>query len=159
MAKIIRKNAVKRKRGYWYYVDIEGNVCMAKIESRKEATKKKAMRLVNKKCFNNKCEDVSKRGIGADLQYGEKAFIEVKGQSNSYPVAFRIYDTALEKINSRKYKYYVYIVFNIRKKPKLLILGKNIIGKHMRKSNQKGCQNVLGIKTIIKKYNLKFKDL
>jgi len=31
MGEIILKNAVKRKEGYLYYVDSEGNVCEAKM--------------------------------------------------------------------------------------------------------------------------------
>jgi hypothetical protein len=32
MGKIIIKNAVKREKGYLYYVDGQGNVCQAKMQ-------------------------------------------------------------------------------------------------------------------------------
>ncbi len=32
MGKIIKKNVVKREKGFLYYVDGEGNVCQAKMK-------------------------------------------------------------------------------------------------------------------------------
>jgi len=32
MGKIIKKNVVKREKGFLYYVDVEGNVCQAKMK-------------------------------------------------------------------------------------------------------------------------------
>jgi len=47
MGKIIKKNVVKRKPGYLYYVDGKGNVCEARMarggkKKKKKVTKKKA---------------------------------------------------------------------------------------------------------------------
>jgi len=47
MGKIIVKNAVKREKGYLYYVDGSGNVCQAKMSrggKKKKAVKKKAVK-------------------------------------------------------------------------------------------------------------------
>lgn len=41
MAKIVVKNAVKRKKGYLYFIDKEGNICMTKMSRGKKAKKKK----------------------------------------------------------------------------------------------------------------------
>lgn len=46
MGKVIKKNVVKRKAGYLYYVDGKGNVCEARMsrggkKKKKKATKKK----------------------------------------------------------------------------------------------------------------------
>ena len=47
MGKILVRNAVKRKKGYLYYVDGKGNVCEAKMarggrkKKKKKAAKKK----------------------------------------------------------------------------------------------------------------------
>jgi len=48
MGKVIKKNVVKRKKGYLYYVDGKGNVCEAKMarggkkkKAKKKTTKKK----------------------------------------------------------------------------------------------------------------------
>lgn len=35
MGNIIVKNAVKREKGYMYYIDGEGNLCKAKLARRK----------------------------------------------------------------------------------------------------------------------------
>ena len=48
MGKVIKKNVIKRKPGYLYYVDGSGNVCEAKMsrggkkKKKKKAVKKKA---------------------------------------------------------------------------------------------------------------------
>ncbi len=41
MGKIIARNVIEREKGYLYYIDGEGNVCMAKM-SRGGKQKKKA---------------------------------------------------------------------------------------------------------------------
>jgi hypothetical protein len=43
MGKIVVANAVKRKSGYLFYVDGEGNVCMAKM-ARGRKKKKEALK-------------------------------------------------------------------------------------------------------------------
>lgn len=48
MGKIVKRNVVKRKAGYLYYVDGKGNVCEAKM-SRGGRKKKKAKKKAAKK--------------------------------------------------------------------------------------------------------------
>jgi len=48
MGKVIKKNVVKRKKGYLYYVDGKGNVCEAKM-ARGGKKKKKAKKKTAKK--------------------------------------------------------------------------------------------------------------
>ncbi|OYT36709.1 hypothetical protein B6U91_00535 [Candidatus Pacearchaeota archaeon ex4484_71] len=61
MGKVIVKKVVKRKPGYLYYVDGNGNVCEAKMsrggkKKKKKATKKKAVKkkVVKKKAVKKK---------------------------------------------------------------------------------------------------------
>ena len=54
MGRIIVKNVIKRKKGYLYYLDGEGNVCEAKMarggkKKKKGAKKKPAKRKVAKR--------------------------------------------------------------------------------------------------------------
>ena len=44
MGKIIHKNVVKRRPGYLYYIDGEGNVCEAKMARGGKRKKKKAVK-------------------------------------------------------------------------------------------------------------------
>ena len=48
MGKVIKKNVIKRKPGYLYYIDGSGNVCEAKMsrggKKKKKAVKKKAVK-------------------------------------------------------------------------------------------------------------------
>lgn len=49
MGRVVVKKVVKRKKGYLYYVDGQGNVCEAKMarggkRKKKKATKKKAVK-------------------------------------------------------------------------------------------------------------------
>ena len=59
MGKIIKKNVVKRKPGYLYYLDGKGNVCEAKMSrgGKKKKTAKKKMakkKIVKKKTTKKK---------------------------------------------------------------------------------------------------------
>ena len=55
MGKVVKKNVVKRKSGYLYYVDGQGNVCEARMarggkkKKKKVAKKKPVKRKVAKK--------------------------------------------------------------------------------------------------------------
>lgn len=49
MGKVIKKNVVKRKPGYLYYVDGKGNVCEAKMSRGGKKKKKKAKKKAVKK--------------------------------------------------------------------------------------------------------------
>lgn len=44
MGTIIKKNAVKREKGYLYYVDGKGNVCRAKMSRGGKKAKKKPVK-------------------------------------------------------------------------------------------------------------------
>jgi len=48
MGKVVKRNVVKRKKGYLYYVDGKGNVCEAKM-ARGGKRKKKAKKKTKKK--------------------------------------------------------------------------------------------------------------
>ncbi len=53
MGKVIKKNVIKRKPGYLYYIDGSGNVCEAKMsrggKKKKKVAKKKVVKKVVKK--------------------------------------------------------------------------------------------------------------
>ncbi|MCK4647537.1 hypothetical protein KAT24_01240 [Candidatus Pacearchaeota archaeon] len=44
MGKVVKKNVIKRKPGYLYYVDGSGNVCEAKMSRGGKRKKKKAVK-------------------------------------------------------------------------------------------------------------------
>ena len=44
MGKVVKKNVVKRKPGYLYYVDGKGNVCEAKMSRGGKRKKKKVVK-------------------------------------------------------------------------------------------------------------------
>lgn len=44
MGKVVKKNVVKRQKGYLYYVDGKGNVCEAKMARGGKKKKKKAVK-------------------------------------------------------------------------------------------------------------------
>ena len=55
MAKIIVKNAVKRKTGWLYFIDVDGNLCGYDLRKRMKQTikkKKKKRELTGKEKFN-----------------------------------------------------------------------------------------------------------
>lgn len=41
MGKIIVKNAVERKKGFLYYIDVEGNLCEAEMNRKKKSNSSK----------------------------------------------------------------------------------------------------------------------
>ena len=52
LGKIVVKNAVKREKGFLYYVDGKGNVCQAKMArggKKKKRTKKRSKKKAKKK--------------------------------------------------------------------------------------------------------------
>ena len=68
MGKVIKKNVIKRKPGYLYYVDGQGNVCEAKMsrggkKKKKKAVKKKPVKkkVVKKKKLVKKKKVVKKK--------------------------------------------------------------------------------------------------
>jgi len=54
MGKVVKKNVIKRKTGYLYYVDGKGNVCEAKMS--RGGKKKKAKKKVKKKVVKKKAK-------------------------------------------------------------------------------------------------------
>ncbi len=61
MGKVIKKNVIKRKKGYLYYVDGQGNVCEARMarggkKKKKKVAKKKPVKrkVVKKKVVKKK---------------------------------------------------------------------------------------------------------
>jgi len=54
MGKVVKKNVIKRKPGYLYYVDGKGNVCEAKMS--RGGKKKKAKKKVKKKVVKKKAK-------------------------------------------------------------------------------------------------------
>ena len=68
MGKIIAKNIVKRKSGFLYYVDGQGNVCEAKMarggkkkKASKKVTKKKVAKKPVKKAAKKPAKKVAKK--------------------------------------------------------------------------------------------------
>ena len=55
MGKVVKKNVIKRKKGYLYYVDGQGNVCEARMarggkkKKKKVAKKKPVKKKITKK--------------------------------------------------------------------------------------------------------------
>ncbi len=62
MGKIIAKNVVKRKSGYLYYVDGQGNVCEAKM-ARGGKKKKAVKKVVKKKVAKKPVKKVAKKKV------------------------------------------------------------------------------------------------
>ena len=54
MGKILVKNVIKRKHGYLYYVDGQGNVCEAKMARGGKKKKKVKKKVVKKKAVKKK---------------------------------------------------------------------------------------------------------
>lgn len=58
MGKVVKKNVIKRKKGYLYYVDGEGNVCEARMA---RGGKKKKKKVAKKKPVKKKVTKKKKR--------------------------------------------------------------------------------------------------
>lgn len=54
MGKVVVKNVVKRKHGYLYYVDGQGNVCEAKMARGGKKRKKGVKKTVKRKAVKKK---------------------------------------------------------------------------------------------------------
>lgn len=98
-----------------------------------KTTEQKAMDIVMK--FERKCgrepKDVSKTGCGYDIK-SNKRLIEVKGkaQEGRIPQWINLYKKLISKLGKDIMNYYVYIVYDVRKKkgnPKLLIFPPEIV--------------------------------
>ena len=93
---------------------------------------KKAMNIVMKyeKKQGRNPKDVSKNRIGYDIKSGGRC-IEVKGQSTKRAEWIWINNTVIRKLGKEISNYYVYIVYDINKKPKLKILEPDVIFKNL----------------------------
>lgn len=65
--------------------------------------------------------DVSKKGVGYDIRSGNR-LIEVKGQSAVMPDFIYLYKRTLQNLGDNILNYYIYLVYDVKNKPKLKIL-------------------------------------
>ena len=93
----------------------------------------KAMRIVIKyeKSQSRHPKDVSKTGGGYDIKANNR-FIEVKGQSKPKASWILIHNSIVRNLGKNLSNYYIYIVYNINKKPKLKIIDPDSIFKNLR---------------------------
>jgi len=70
--------------------------------------------------------DVSKTRCGYDIKSG-KRYIEVKGQSSTKAEFIYLYKKTLMNLKDNILNYYIYIVYDLKNKPKLKILPPNKI--------------------------------
>jgi len=80
---------------------------------------------------NRKPEDVSKQKCGYDIKSGDRC-IEVKGQSGRKASWIWINNSIVRKLGKDLSNYYVYIVYDIKDKPKLKILEPDVIFKNLK---------------------------
>jgi len=78
-----------------------------------------------------KAQDISRTRCGYDLKSGNR-YIEVKGQSSQRAGWLWINNSIVRNLGKNLSNYYIYIVYNINKKPKLKILGPDIIFKNLK---------------------------
>lgn len=108
---------------------------------------------------------VLKTGYVFDIVVGHKTVrrcIEVKGQSNKNPVAFRIHRSALHRhpitneVPIRSKKYYVYLVYNIglNKSPYLIIMDSEFLRKH-KHIGRDGQIHILDVNDSIQREKIK----
>lgn len=93
------------------------------IEISPSKTEKRAMMLVmdyERKQGRNP-EDVSKKKCGYDIK-SDNRLIEVKGQSAKKPDFISLYKQALNKLGDNTIHYYIYLVYDLKERPKLKIL-------------------------------------
>lgn len=92
----------------------------------------KAMKIVIKyeKLQGREPRDVSKTRCGYDIQSGNRC-IEVKGQSSKRADWIWITPTIVRNLGKKLANYYIYIVYDIKNKPRLKILEPDIIFKNL----------------------------
>lgn len=74
--------------------------------------------------------DVSTKGIGYDIDSGDR-LIEVKGFRNErYPV-ISLYKLLPEQLGDDINRYYIYIVYDVEKEPKVKILTPSMVYQHL----------------------------
>ncbi len=75
--------------------------------------------------------DVSKRRIGYDIKSGNR-YIEVKSRPRAKIQPFlTLHNALLRKLGRGLSHYYVYVVYDMKKKPKLIIIPPEIIFKNL----------------------------
>lgn len=92
---------------------------------------RKAIELVKKFEIKQGRQPKELRASGYDIKSGKRC-IEVKGSSDkNVPSFIWISRTILKKLGEDVINYYIYIVYDIKRKPKLLILTSKIIFSNM----------------------------
>lgn len=75
--------------------------------------------------------DVSKKRCGYDIESNDR-FIEVKGQSSIKAGFIWINNTLVRTLGKNLANYYIYIIYDIKDKPKIKILEPDIIFKNLQ---------------------------
>ena len=71
--------------------------------------------------------DVSKRKVGYDIKSGGR-LIEVKARADKLKVGnIHMHGSLLKKLGKNVSKYYIYVIYNINKEPKMKILPPDFI--------------------------------
>ena len=93
------------------------------IEFSPSRTEKQAIELVMQyeKHQGRNPFDVSKTRYGYDIKSGDR-LIEVKGQKAPKPDFIYLYKETLRKLGDNTLHYYIYLVYDIKRQPKLKIL-------------------------------------
>lgn len=97
------------------------------------SVEEKAMEIVMRyeKTQGRKPKDVSKTKSGFDIKSGKRC-IEVKGQSNKRATWIWISNSIVRNLGKNLSNYYIYIVYDIKGKPKLKILEPDVIFKNLK---------------------------
>lgn len=76
-------------------------------------------------------KDVSRIKCGFDIKSGNRC-IEVKGQGSARADWIWITPTIVRNLGRKIANYYIYIVYNIKSKPKLKILEPDVVFKNLK---------------------------
>jgi hypothetical protein len=75
--------------------------------------------------------DVSKKGLGYDIKSGNR-YIEVKSRPKGNIQAFiNLHNHLLRSIGKKLSNYYIYIVYDMQKAPKLVIVPPDLVLKNL----------------------------
>jgi hypothetical protein len=105
--------------------------------------------------------DVSQKHIGMDLilipknDLTKAILVEVKGTSQNEPVAFRLYKSFKKMVKLPNYSVYFVCGLGKSKKTKLYKIPSEYILKWAKKSSQKNCYSITGIKEKLKTSGIK----
>lgn len=75
---------------------------------------------------SKKLKDVSDKGCGYDLESRGRC-IEIKGFRNIRYPSITLYKKLKEQLKGKRKRYYIYVVYDIERKPKLKIIGPSVI--------------------------------